>query len=568
MRPKRRAEPARFDAAEVQARCTETTSGTDFNHEIRQYGVQIDGVFDAIQQIWRTAGEALGKISLPADALASSPYQVHPAFLDACSRVLAAAIDPDALAAGDLYLPSSIGAVRVHQPPSSADAWSHATLRKPAGHHALEGDIRVHDLAGRLLIEIDALRLQQVRAGRAAERHDFAALLYQRVWRPSSVEAATGAAANGEWLILADRGGVGAQLSALLESAGEPCTLRFADASPELPALDRPLKGILHLWSLDLAPADIAARRRASASVLQLVRALASRAPSARQARLWLVTSGAMNVLDGESTAVAQAPLWGLGRAIAVEHAALWGGLIDLDPAQPSATDIVQAVRAGGREDMIAFRRGQRYVARIARDNREFVSHRPIRFHHDATYLVTGGLGGLGLRLASWLAGNGAGRSCCWGAARLPPRPKASCRRSTPGSFAPTCRVARTSRTRSAKSRVRCRRSGVFHLAGALDDALLTHQDDDFFHRAGSGKADGAWYLHELTADLPLDHFVLFSSMAALITMPGQGNYAAANSFLDALAQHRRAQENRGSASIGAVGGDRPRRHRLRTARA
>ena len=163
--PRQSAAPTRFDAAEVQARCPETTSGADFNGEIRQHGVQIDGVFDAIRQIWRTTGEALGKISLPAGALASSPYQVHPAFLDACSRVLAAAIDPDALASGDLYLPSSIGAVRVHQPPSSTDAWSHATLRKPVGQGTLEGDIRVHDLAGRLLIEIDGLRLQQVRAG-------------------------------------------------------------------------------------------------------------------------------------------------------------------------------------------------------------------------------------------------------------------------------------------------------------------------------------------------------------------------------------------------------------------
>ncbi|MCA3783144.1 MAG: LLM class flavin-dependent oxidoreductase [Burkholderia sp.] len=541
--PKRRTEPARFDAAEVQARCTETTSGADFNGEIGQYGVQIDGVFDAIRQIWRTTGEALGKISLPADALASSPFHVHPAFLDACSRVLAAAIDPDALEAGDLYLPSSIGAVRVHQPPSSAEAWSHATLRKPAGQHALEGDIRVHDLAGRLLIEIDALRLQQVRTGRAVERHDFAALLYQRVWRPSSVEAATGASAQGEWLILADRGGVGAQLSALLESAGDTCTLHFADTSAALPALDRPLKGVIHLWSLDLLPADIAARRRASASVLQLVRALASCAPSARQARLWLVTSGAMTVLDDESTAVAQAPLWGLGRAIAVEHAPLWGGLIDLDPAQPSATDIVQAVQAGGREDMIAFRGGQRHVARIARDNREFVSHRPVRFHPDATYLVTGGLGGLGLRLASWLADNGAGKVVLLGRSE----PSAAAEKILQTLDARFIRADLSRREDVADAIGEIARSmpplkGVFHLAGALDDALLTRQDDDFFHRAGSGKADGAWYLHELTADLPLDHFVLFSSMAALITMPGQSNYAAANSFLDALAQHRRAQ--------------------------
>ncbi|WP_366887849.1 SDR family NAD(P)-dependent oxidoreductase, partial [Streptomyces sp. NPDC005476] len=324
---------------------------------------------------------------------------------------------------------------------------------------------------------------------------------------------------------------------------GDTCTLRFADATPELPAADRPLKGVIHLWSLDLAPADIAARRRASASVLHLVRALASRAPSARQARLWLVTSGAMHVLDGESIAVAQAPLWGLGRAIAVEHAALWGGLVDLDPAQPSAADIMQSVQAGGREDMIAFRRDQRYVARIVRDNREYVSHRPIRFHGDATYLVTGGLGGLGLRLASWLADNGAGKIVLLG-------------RGEPSAAAG--KILRTLDARFIRADLSRREDveqalgeiahsmpplkGIFHLAGALDDALLTRQDDDFFHRAGSGKADGAWYLHELTADLPLDHFVLFSSMAALITMPGQGNYAAANSFLDALAQHRRAQ--------------------------
>ncbi|WP_322064569.1 type I polyketide synthase [Burkholderia ubonensis] len=537
------AAPRRFDAASVQARCTETASGADFNGEIRQHGVQIDGVFDAIRQIWRTAGEALGKISLPADALASSQYHVHPAFLDACSRVLAAAIDADALNEGGMYLPSSIGAVRVHQPPSSADAWSHATLRKPVGQDALEGDIRVYDLAGQLLIEIDALRLQHVRSAQTVGRQEVAALLYQRVWRPSSGDAATGGSAHGEWLILADRGGVGAQVAALLESAGDTCALHFADATPDLPALDRPLKGVIHLGSLDLDPSDIAARRHASTSVLQLVRALASRAPSAGQARLWLVTSGAMSVLESESTAVAQAPLWGLGRAIAVEHAALWGGLIDLDPAQPSAAHVVQAVRAGGREDMIAYRREQRYVARIARDNREFVSHRPIRFHGDATYLVTGGLGGLGLRLASWLAANGAGKIALLG--RGEPSPAAEKILRTLD--ARVIRADLSRRDDVAEAIGEIARSmpplkGVFHLAGTLDDALLMRQDDDAFHRAGSGKADGAWYLHELTADLPLDHFVLFSSMAALLTMPGQGNYAAANGFLDALAHHRRAQ--------------------------
>jgi acyl carrier protein len=83
---------------------------------------------------------------------------------------------------------------------------------------------------------------------------------------------------------------------------------------------------------------------------------------------------------------------------------------------------------------------------------------------------------------------------------------------------------------------------GIFHLAGTLDDALLVDQDAGRFYRAGTGKAEGAWNLHELTNDLPLDYFVLFSSMASLVTMPGQGNYASANIFLDALAHLRRAE--------------------------
>jgi len=540
--PQRAAMPSRFDPVAVQARCSATGSGADFNGEIRQHGVQIDGAFNAIQQIWRAAGEALGKISLPADALASAPYQVHPAFLDACSRVLAAAIDADRLDADGLYLPGSIGAVRVHRQPSSAAAWSHATLRQLTGPRALEGDIRVYDLAGRLLIEIDALRLQHVRAARTGARHDFAALLYQRVWRPSSGAAASSDPAHGEWLIFADRGGVGAHVAALLESAGATCSLHDTNAMPELAALERPLKGIIHLWNLDLVAAGSAARQQVNTSVLHLVKALAARGASARQTRLWLVSAGAMNVLDDEPIAVAQAPLWGLGRAIAVEHAALWGGLIDLDPAQPSAAQIVQAVRAGDREDMIAFRREQRYVARIARDQREFVSHRPIRFHDHATYLITGGLGGLGLRLASWLTANGAGKVVLLG--RGAPSPAAEKMLRPLNARVLRADLSRREEVAAAISEIT--RSmpplkGVFHLAGALDDALLTRQDDASFDRAGSAKADGAWYLHELTADLPLDHFVLFSSMAALITMPGQGNYAAANSFLDALAQHRRA---------------------------
>jgi NAD(P)-dependent dehydrogenase (short-subunit alcohol dehydrogenase family) len=84
---------------------------------------------------------------------------------------------------------------------------------------------------------------------------------------------------------------------------------------------------------------------------------------------------------------------------------------------------------------------------------------------------------------------------------------------------------------------------GVFHLAGVLDDGVLRDQSRERFDRVMAAKVLGAWNLHELTRKESLDHFVLFSSAAALLGSPGQGNYAAANAFLDALAHQRRVEK-------------------------
>ena len=83
--------------------------------------------------------------------------------------------------------------------------------------------------------------------------------------------------------------------------------------------------------------------------------------------------------------------------------------------------------------------------------------------------------------------------------------------------------------------------AGVVHAAGALDDGVLSQQSWPRFEQVLAPKVGGAWHLHELTREMPLDLFVCFSSVASLLGSPGQGNYAAANAFLDALAHHRRA---------------------------
>jgi acyl transferase domain-containing protein len=164
----------------------------------------------------------------------------------------------------------------------------------------------------------------------------------------------------------------------------------------------------------------------------------------------------------------------------------------------------------------------------------------------DATYLITGGLGGLGLKLAHWLVDRGArhlvllGRSGVSDAARSQlddlnrPGVTVAVRKCDIGSREEIAAVL-SNVANDAPLR------GVFHLAGVLDDGILREQTRERFDRVMAAKVNGAWNLHELTRDLPLDMFVLFSSAASLMGSPGQGNYASANAFLDALAHHRRA---------------------------
>ncbi|HYO60254.1 beta-ketoacyl reductase, partial [Archangium sp.] len=280
-------------------------------------------------------------------------------------------------------------------------------------------------------------------------------------------------------------------------------------------------------------------------SALHLVKALAGTPASAR---LWLVTRGARALSSGLGPlALEQVPLWGLGVVFSQEHPERCGAVIDLDPAASGddALAIWRELSASDGERQVVIREGQRHVARMraARDE-----HRdaPPRLRPDASYLLTGGLGGLGLSLARWMVEQGARHLVLIG--RSGPRPEAQealrALEATGARIlvlqADVSKREDVLRTLEEAGRLAPLR-GVVHAAGVLDDGVLLQQDWERFARVLAPKVDGAWHLHELTQGRELDFFVLFSSAATLLGSQGQGSYAAANAFLDGLAHHRRA---------------------------
>ncbi len=299
----------------------------------------------------------------------------------------------------------------------------------------------------------------------------------------------------------------------------------------------------------DVDPDDAAAAavcgRRAVAEPLQGLAAL--QRATATAGRAWLVTQGAHAVAGAAADAGRwQAPLWGVGRVFALEQPDRWGGLVDLSPQADVATladELIAAIDAADGEDQVALRQGRRLACRLVETTLPPAAS--LRLRDDATYLVTGGFGGLGLVLAQWLAARGARHIALLG--RRPEMAVATVRElealgvqviglqgdvaDGPGMQALLLEVSRQAPP------VR----GVFHLAAAISAARIGDLDANTVTDMLRPKIDGTLVLERLAESNAMDFLVLFSSTTALLGAAGMAHYAAANAFLDATAERARA---------------------------
>ena len=574
---------------QIQARCQQEISGSEFYHKLREHNVQLSASFQGIERLWRRDGEALGLVQLQKQLQPSKDvYKIHPAFLDACFQVLVAALPTYNLSnnRGTLYVPVGLRNLQLH---GSIDQtlWSHAVVRSEVSTIAdplLEGDVRLLDQLGNVVVTVSGLRLQRTaHAVKFSNQDNYKDWFYELQWQPKLQEGKESLPPEqpGSWLIFTDKSGIGQKLAALLKARGDTCFMvtpsEAYKVSPEgqfcinpsapeqmhqliqsiLGQERSPCRGVVHLWSLDTTPPEettIATLEKdqvlSVASALYLIQALAQTATI--KLPVWFVTKGTQPASKESTTlAVAQAPLWGLGRVVSVEYPNLPTALVDLERSsslEEAAGLLFNTIQNPDEENQIAFRQKQRYVARLSYARKMPLPVRQWDLVPDATYLITGGLGGLGLLVARWMVERGAkhlvllGRSAASETAN-----QTLSQLKQLGVKVVLAQVDVSSQEEVAKVIADIDRSlpplrGIVHLAGVLDDGLLVQQDWQRFTKVRTAKVEGAWNLHTLTQNSPLDFFVLFSSAACLVTMPGQGNYAAANAFLDALAHHRRAQ--------------------------
>jgi len=576
-----------FSAQQVRARCRQTLSAAEFYDRLDGMGLEYGPTFRGVREVYLGQHEALTRVQLP-DGLANTQYVLHPAFLDACLHAYPFVLDGAERAQDDrrnVYLPVSLERFRCYQD-GTDKAWVHIRLRR-VDDVAQTVDIQVYDDLERPVADLEglavrALPLAKVQATPAGADD----LFFRPVWRESVRKGAAPGTdrAPASWIILADAKGVGVALAGRLEAAGHQCHLVYRDSAfaqrgartwtvnerepddfrrllKQFAAAEAlPCEGVVYLWGLDAPSMDgltLPGLRNGSEMIcrgaLAILHAVAeTRSTNPKGRRLWFVTANTQQTEGGDGYIdPVQSLLWGLGRTAAIEHPAIWGGLIDLQlngELAPDAGSLAAELLDPDGETQVAISAdNQRKVPRLVRQPVAGLAEEVPHVREDATYLVTGGLGMLGRSVAEWLMSKGArhlvltGRNASSEAAKQFGDVAARHGATVHVVAADVSREEDVSRLLRIIENEFPPLKGVVHSAGVLDDGILAQLDWERFSRVFGPKVYGSWLLHEYTKRLDLDFFILQSSLLSLLGSAGQGNYTAGNAFLDGLSAHRRA---------------------------
>ncbi|WP_445978205.1 SDR family NAD(P)-dependent oxidoreductase [Streptomyces castrisilvae] len=490
---------------------------------LQERGFGYGPVFQGLTAAWRHGDALYAEIALPEQAHPDAGrFGLHPALLDASMHALGFGGLGAQEDEGQALLPFSWTGVTLHA--ASATAVRVRLAPVEGVRNAVRLDLS--DPAGAPVASVEALQLRPV-AARQLGGGGFREALLAVEWQP----AGGGSGPRGDWAVA----GPGLEIAGVPVVAGLDA---LGDAVPDLvlfPVLaDGEGAGGEHE-----VPAGT--RTAVDGALAAVQRWLAE--PRFARSRLVLVTRAAAAVADGDPVDVRQAPVWGLVRAAQAENPGRFV-LLDLEEGEPAPRALAAALATD--EPELAVRRGKVLAPRLARSS---APGGETPWDTEGTVLITGGTGGLGAIVARHLVTEHGVRHLLLAGRRGLAAPNAAGLRDELAALGAQVEIAACDVSdRAAVAALLAGIDpehplrGIVHAAGVAHNGLvgaLTPEQTDHVLRA---KADSAWHLHELTAHLDLTVFALFSSAGGLVMAAGQGNYAAANVFLDALAAHRRSQ--------------------------
>ncbi len=262
-----------------------------------------------------------------------------------------------------------------------------------------------------------------------------------------------------------------------------------------------------------------------------------------------IVTHDSQFVREGDDLkGLLYSSLWGLGKVIEMEHPEFKCRLTDIDSME-DIKDLINEINSDPVERYVAFRDGRRFVSRLQRSVNTFKDNdSQFRTDENGSYLITGGLSGLGILTAKFLASKGAKHLVLTGRSDITENSKEILNEIL--SMDADVKILKADVTIKEDMEKIFREikksgfplKGIIHSAGVLDDSIIMNQTKAKFDKVMSPKVLGAWNLHELSKKYELDFFVMYSSVASLLGSAGQSNHSSANSFLDSLAHYRRSK--------------------------
>jgi acyl transferase domain-containing protein/acyl carrier protein len=541
-------EPAPPDVAAIRSRCSSLISHEAHYENMRGRGFDYGPYFQGVRQLCRDAGstrvlawieghEQLNQVE--------SRHALHPTLLDSSLQALLNTLRP-----GDenLYIPIGFDRLILRRTPPKG-FWCYGGL-KYRGVGEIEGDFVLFDAQGSIA-EGEGVRARTVTRRATGDPEKIDDWLYASLWQEQYGSARS--CRMGRWLLVSNDAHESKQLLARLTEAGisHVTALNPGEARNLLEgAKNVELEGVIYAPQRSTqsdSPADVGDLL----SLVELLPVLDGVAQS-KSLDLIVLTCRAQALKPAEGNAPSQVPFVGLARVAVNEFPRLRVRAIDIDEESTTVAHLAaQLMEDRLEEEEVALRGDRRFVNRLVRrPAREWESERPTQLVSDGTYLITGGFGGFGLEVAKWLVSKGAryltlvGRSGAGNPAAQ--QTVASLRQFGVEVLEVAADIADEASVQELLTRVQVTLPtlrGIFHAAAVLDDAPIAQLTRTQVETAMAAKARGAWHLHRYTRDLPLEHFVMFSSIASLVGGTGQASYVMACAYLDGLAHYRRARQ-------------------------